>query len=105
MTKPVCARCGLTQDRWRGQRGEGVVGEDGKTYCCVTCSAGQACTCLEVLQEEVLLEDDVKGPAEEPASMEHASDYPLKPGQVGHGSGTTGSTSAPRVYDPPTSAS
>jgi len=96
-----CPRCGLPKEQWRGNDGEGFRAEDGTTYCCDGCARQQACICLEVLTREVQLEDDVKGPAEEPAQMEHHGNAPLPPGQVGHGSGTSGQIPAPRVNESP----
>jgi hypothetical protein len=92
----------MTQDQWRYyEEGRGVRTARG-LFCCPGCAKDGRCTCLEELTAEVLLEDDVKGPAEEPSEMSHPGKAPLPPGQVGHGSGTTGTV--PRVHHPPSDA-
>ena len=97
----TCPRCRASRETWRGSDGAGFRATDGRRYCCEECAAGRMCTCVERLTAEVLLDDDVKGPAEEPSQMEHTGDAPLPPGQVGHDSGTTGTTPAPRVHEGP----
>jgi hypothetical protein len=78
----------------------GVRGKDGQSYCSAGCAKSAESKISQAIQD-VYLEDDVKGPAEEPPSMEHHGKSPVPPGQIGHGSGPTGGASAPRVIDEP----
>jgi hypothetical protein len=79
----------------------GVRASDGQAYCSSACAKSAESKVSQAIQE-VYLEDEIKGPAEEPASMEHTGEAPIDdPDQTGHGSGTSGGTSAPRVPPDP----
>jgi hypothetical protein len=40
----TCPGCGMPQEEWRGNNGQGFqMGE--KTYCCQGCATGTGCTC------------------------------------------------------------
>ena len=90
----ICPRCKLSKEQWC-QEGVGSRGTDGTLYCCERCAKHQGCACLEQLTQEIMLQDDVKGMAEEPDTMSDRGKGPLPPSQVGHSSGTSGTTEVP----------
>lgn len=93
----ACARCGTPRHQWimQGLSEAGVRGAGGKLYCSQSCADTAQADGVSRAQQEAYLEDDVKGPSEEPDHMEHTGKRPMPPGQVGHGSGSAGGTSAP----------
>lgn len=94
-----CPRCGTPKGQWRMQGAKGARGTDGQLFCSSACADSARSKINQAIQE-VYLEDDVKGPAEEPSTMEHIAKDPIEdPGQVGHGSGPAGGEPAPRVKE------
>ena len=43
-TNQTCPNCGMGQEDWRGNNGQGFQMGD-KTYCCQGCATGTGCTC------------------------------------------------------------
>jgi hypothetical protein len=40
----TCPNCGMPQEEWRGNNGQGFQ-MGNKTYCCQGCASGTGCTC------------------------------------------------------------
>jgi hypothetical protein len=41
----LCPGCGRPEAQWSEVGGEGVIGDDGATYCCRGCATETGCTC------------------------------------------------------------
>lgn len=44
MVMQTCPNCGLPQNQWKGNGGQGFS-KEGQTYCCRNCAEGATCTC------------------------------------------------------------
>jgi hypothetical protein len=41
----VCPSCGMPEEKWRANNGQGFAAENGRTYCCQDCAEGKSCAC------------------------------------------------------------
>ncbi len=44
MAERTCPRCGMAENLWTGNAGDGVEA-GGRTYCCQGCADDAGCTC------------------------------------------------------------